>query len=878
MALPDPATSHAVLIGAASYESLAPLPAVANNLTRLTALLTDPDLWGLPPAHVTTLLDPPSRDEVMDAVHDAAVRAEDAIFVYFAGHGLLEWPSSALHLALGKASPEALHRAVRYDDVRREITAICEARSKVVVLDCCFSGQAMDGYMSASPGLADQARIDGTYLMTASAETAKALAEPGEKYTAFTGELVDAIERGVPDGPALLDMGTLYFQVRGSLLAKGRPEPQERARNDGRSIALLRNRWNTGTMVGDAQRETYVRPEPPPGWEHLLRRPPRDVLEAARLLRDENDDPAAADAVLAAAAGRWPGQSAAAMMQRLRGTERSADWNAVLGALICRPPAEVVDVLDALLELDEVALADAAQAALAAAPADHVAAVAAILAQTRGGGRGVALLDAAAAAHDSTRATLGLVAALWTAGLAEHIDRLLAAAAERMAADEVVDLADALRAMGREESAFGLYLRAVDVLGRRPPGDIVGVVQVMHAAGRFDAVQAVCRAAVGARGTAREAWQLAEALWSPDLERYALGVIESCAAGLPEEEIVGLLETLCTSEHGEAAFGYCSAAAAHGSAQVFVRLVETLRDYGRPVDANRLLSTLLAKMPDQAVEFIRVLQAAPGHARDVDRLLDAAFAGQADYAARFIAIWVYGETAEEVVPLVAHALRGRGGAGTLRAAARSGADARAFSMQLFHSLLDDPQQAAAGFEALIGFSGADAIEDLVKLRAASVRDIGSAIEVAVTFQQQPLAASVLDELLPADLDEMTARDPLTVLAVVGPLFQSVHIWGLPPEQIGACVPAKLATGLMIALRRHHANAAERLAQMIALHRAADDVPAVVRELYEARQYTMIKAILRVIELRRPPGVLRRISRQLRRDGLPTLDELNNLGR
>jgi hypothetical protein len=247
----DPATSRAVLIGASRYDVLESLLAVENNLSRLTELLTDPGVWGLAPAHVATVLNPPSRDDALDVIHEAASEAQDTIFVYFAGHGLLERSNSALHLALPRASATRLHRALRYDDVRREITRTCQARSKVVVLDCCFSGQAMDGFMAAAPDMADQARIEGTYLMTASAKTALALAEPGEQYTAFTGELVRAIEQGLPDGPALLDMGTLYSQVRASLLAKGRPEPQERARNDGRSIALVRNQWHSGAS-GDA--------------------------------------------------------------------------------------------------------------------------------------------------------------------------------------------------------------------------------------------------------------------------------------------------------------------------------------------------------------------------------------------------------------------------------------------------------------------------------------------------------------------------------------------------------------------------------------------------------------------------------------------------
>ena len=256
MGLPDPSASRVVLIGASRYDedSLADLPAVANNLDKLGELFQDVELWGVPERNIKTVRNPTSRDEALEALRDAARSATDALFVYFAGHGLLDRSSSSLYLALPRASYDELHRAILYDDLRRAITApTCRALSKVVVLDCCYSGTAMPGYMASSLDIADQARIDGTYLMTASAENKLALAVPGETYTAFTAELVRTIERGVADGADLLDMGTLYVEARAALLAKGRTEPQERARNGGRSITLFRNRLGGGAAGdGDA--------------------------------------------------------------------------------------------------------------------------------------------------------------------------------------------------------------------------------------------------------------------------------------------------------------------------------------------------------------------------------------------------------------------------------------------------------------------------------------------------------------------------------------------------------------------------------------------------------------------------------------------------
>ena len=50
----------------------------------------------------------------------------------------------------------------------------------------------------------------GTYLLTATAANAVALAPPGERYTAFTGALLGLLNTGIPDGPELLTFAQIY--------------------------------------------------------------------------------------------------------------------------------------------------------------------------------------------------------------------------------------------------------------------------------------------------------------------------------------------------------------------------------------------------------------------------------------------------------------------------------------------------------------------------------------------------------------------------------------------------------------------------------------------------------------------------------------------
>ncbi|HWS34950.1 MAG TPA: caspase family protein [Actinoplanes sp.] len=218
------------------------IPAVERDVRELAALLTDPDLWGLPGENCRTVVDPTSGEQVLRAVYEAASAATEALVVYFAGHGLLD-DSGELYLALPEATREQLWGAVRFADVRREVITTAQGcRAKVVLLDCCFSGRAMSGFMSGPGQLADHAVVDGAYLMTATAENMPAIAAPGAEYTAFTGAFLETLRDGVPGGPPLLAMGLLFTEVDRRLRARNFPRPQQRSRNDGHRIVLARNR------------------------------------------------------------------------------------------------------------------------------------------------------------------------------------------------------------------------------------------------------------------------------------------------------------------------------------------------------------------------------------------------------------------------------------------------------------------------------------------------------------------------------------------------------------------------------------------------------------------------------------------------------------
>jgi len=243
--LPDVRRSRAVLIGTARYDNMPALPNVANNLEALRGILTAPVLLGLAPEHCTVLLDPAEPHQVLRAVRNAAQEAEDTLIVYYAGHGHQTEDDFDLYLGLVGSDEVSPERSLRYELLRKAVRST-RATRRVVILDSCYSGlamTAMGGAATADPALdlARQAGIEGAFLMCSASRNRPSLAPPGERYTAFTGELIEVLTSGVTDEDELLSLEVIFRQVHARLTAKSRPRPRQQALDTIGHLALVRN-------------------------------------------------------------------------------------------------------------------------------------------------------------------------------------------------------------------------------------------------------------------------------------------------------------------------------------------------------------------------------------------------------------------------------------------------------------------------------------------------------------------------------------------------------------------------------------------------------------------------------------------------------------
>jgi WD40 repeat protein len=245
--------SRAVLIGTATYRdsSFLPLPAAANSLAAFRDVLTDQELCGWPSARVDTAADPPDASRLVRQLRRVAADTTGVLLVYFVGHGTITDDGQLCLVLTGTVAEDPDVTGLEYHRIRRALT-YSPARVKIVILDCCYSGRAIETLGTSAAQIADEADIRGAYTLTASDQAAHVppLSRQRGACTSFTAELLDVIRAGLPSGPELLTFAHLYPQLRQRLHARDLPEPNQRGVDTAAAHPFTRN-------------AAYLTPKPP---------------------------------------------------------------------------------------------------------------------------------------------------------------------------------------------------------------------------------------------------------------------------------------------------------------------------------------------------------------------------------------------------------------------------------------------------------------------------------------------------------------------------------------------------------------------------------------------------------------------------------------
>lgn len=255
MATPEPlydyARSRAVLIGAWDYCYLPTVgSATRNSLERMERLLTGPLCgWpapnGAPADRLQIVHSPQSRGSLPDDLMRWFGDAEDVALFYFVGHGRLYGDELCLALAESPESgPSQMTTGLRFTDVR-EAFEESRASTRVIILDCCFSGQAtLPRNSLAVPGILELSHCSGAITLAASEAYRTAWYEPdlagAFPQTYFTRYLVDAIESGVAGDDTGITLDAAFAAASQALTRDGKPKPTQSVRHRAGGFVIAR--------------------------------------------------------------------------------------------------------------------------------------------------------------------------------------------------------------------------------------------------------------------------------------------------------------------------------------------------------------------------------------------------------------------------------------------------------------------------------------------------------------------------------------------------------------------------------------------------------------------------------------------------------------
>jgi Caspase domain/Tetratricopeptide repeat len=305
--LPDPQLSRVVLIGTSAYrdDSLPDLPQVGANVKDLAGFLRDGGDGLVPEGNCQVITDEENLSVIGRKLRTAARQAEDLLLVYYAGHGLVGGKRHDLYLALPDsewADPE--FNSLEYDKLRSAVLD-SPAKTKVIILDCCFSGRAVTETMAGSAELLGQIEVDGSYVLTAAHRDQVALVIDGEEHTAFTGRLLRLLRDGIAGGPELLAIDDLYKELRVRMKAEGLSIPQKRGTATADLLALARNNAFAATALPRlrARADAALAAGESGKWDEATGQL-RDVLgELERIVGQEHEDTLRVRQLLAHAVG-----------------------------------------------------------------------------------------------------------------------------------------------------------------------------------------------------------------------------------------------------------------------------------------------------------------------------------------------------------------------------------------------------------------------------------------------------------------------------------------------------------------------------------------------------------------------------------------------
>ncbi|MET0237767.1 MAG: type VII secretion protein EccCb [Kibdelosporangium sp.] len=258
----------ALLVATAEYvdQSLRRLRAPTEDARRLRELLLDPNVGGFDEVVIVANESKSGIERELERLfRDRS--PEDMVLLYLSGHGVKN-DYNQLFFATSNTDLTRPYSTAVPAVVVQHLVAECQARAKVVLLDCCFSGAFTAGQVQMSGNAVD---LDehlgrGVYVITATNELEYAyereqlILDKPRRNSVFTAAVIKALDTGAADldGDGEISVSELYKYVYDDLRAERVQTPTQSGKLEGniriakaRSGRIKVGEQDNATIVGD---------------------------------------------------------------------------------------------------------------------------------------------------------------------------------------------------------------------------------------------------------------------------------------------------------------------------------------------------------------------------------------------------------------------------------------------------------------------------------------------------------------------------------------------------------------------------------------------------------------------------------------------------
>lgn len=228
----NPDKTYAFLIAVNKYtndKSLHELPHAYSNVKKLFEKFNSHEI-GIPRTNITTITNPDNAKKLLTKLREMAGSSGiKNLIIYYAGHGILDDDNNH-YLTLTDSTVDNI------DLDGLDIADITKSLSKnkrlnvFMILDSCFSENAFSKFDARN-----------FLLMASSAKNRTSKYPVDADYSAFTNELVYAIEHGIENEQEYLSWRDVFNITRDKLADKGFPKPKLLIQNEVDELKLVKN-------------------------------------------------------------------------------------------------------------------------------------------------------------------------------------------------------------------------------------------------------------------------------------------------------------------------------------------------------------------------------------------------------------------------------------------------------------------------------------------------------------------------------------------------------------------------------------------------------------------------------------------------------------